>query len=131
MKLHFFVICLFCALCANEALSQVVFQSSQQRWEVTSVESNDNLTAIFCDITILNNQSGCFDAHEYDKKVPLSTFPESSVRIIYYNLLLKEITNRGIATKVLCIGTTIAAIAREKSLMPSSISQGFLQVCKQ
>lgn len=68
MKLHFFVICLFCALCANEALSQVVFQSSQQRWEVTSVESNDNLTAVFCDITILNNQSGCFDAHEYDKK---------------------------------------------------------------
>lgn len=68
MKQQLFVIISLCILCTSETLSQVVFQDSRQRWEITAVESNDNLTAIFCDITILSNQAGCFDAHEYDKK---------------------------------------------------------------
>lgn len=35
---------------------------------MTGIRSNDDFTAIFCDITILSNRVGCVDAHTYDKK---------------------------------------------------------------
>lgn len=67
MKKFVFVSCIFCALFVGRIQAQVVFEDSQQRWKITAVESNENYTVIFCDITILTNKAGCFEAHEYDR----------------------------------------------------------------
>ena len=62
-RILFFTICILCIYCVN---AQMVFENKNQRWNVTGIVSNDDYTAIFCDITILNNKPGCFDAHELD-----------------------------------------------------------------
>jgi hypothetical protein len=49
----------------------MVFENKDQRWNITGVASNDDYTAIFCDITIPNNKPGCFDAHELDKNASI------------------------------------------------------------
>lgn len=62
------ILIILCLFLFSNARAQVVFQSEDQRWTVTGVASNDDYTAIFCDITILNNKGGCFDVHDFDKK---------------------------------------------------------------
>ena len=47
---------------------EIIFANKEQQWELTDVRSNDDYTAIFCDITILSNRAGCMDAHTYDKR---------------------------------------------------------------
>ena len=51
--------------------AQMVFENKDQRWNITGVASNDDYTAIFCDITILSNKPGCFDAHELDENASI------------------------------------------------------------
>ena len=51
--------------------SQMVFENEDQRWVITDIASNDDYTAIFCDITILNKKPGCFDVHKLDKKASI------------------------------------------------------------
>lgn len=63
-KLLILTICLFCFY---QLQAQMVFENKDQRWNITGVASNEDYTAIFCDITILNNKAGCFDAHELDE----------------------------------------------------------------
>lgn len=53
--------------CACYLQAQTVFENKDQRWNITGIASNNDYTAIFCDITILNNKAGCFDAHELDE----------------------------------------------------------------
>ena len=62
-----FLILIGFVLSAFQLYAQMVFENKDQRWNVTGVASNDDYTAIFCDITILNNKPGCLDAHELDK----------------------------------------------------------------
>lgn len=59
---------IFTFLTIHYVYAQVVFENEGQRWEVNRITSNNDVTAIFCDITILENRSGCFDAHKYDRK---------------------------------------------------------------
>ncbi len=68
MKRLFILFLFTSSLCIYCVYAQVVFENAKQRWEVVSIESNDDVTAIFCDITILDNSAGCFDAHKYDSK---------------------------------------------------------------
>ena len=51
--------------------AQIIFENEDQRWQLTGVASNDDFTAIFCDITILNNKAGCFEVHEFDKNASI------------------------------------------------------------
>ena len=67
-RVLFFTTCLLCVFCAN---AQMVFENKDQRWNITGIASNDDYTAIFCDITILSNKPGCFDAHELDKNASI------------------------------------------------------------
>lgn len=55
-----------CLLFFYQLQAQMVFENKDQRWNITGVASNDDYTAIFCDITILNNKAGCIDAHDLD-----------------------------------------------------------------
>ena len=67
-KLLLLICCLFCFVYIS---AQMVFENKDQRWNVTGIASNDDYTAIFCDITILNNKPGCFDAHELDENASI------------------------------------------------------------
>lgn len=67
-KILFLIYCLFFFL---QIHAQMVFENKDQRWNITGVASNDDYTAIFCDITILNNKPGCFDAHELDENASI------------------------------------------------------------
>ena len=69
MKKGFLMILCVFSFCNIRA--QFVFQSEDQRWTVTGVVSNDDYTAIYCDITILNNKGGCFDVHDFDKNTKI------------------------------------------------------------
>ena len=69
MKKGFLMILCVFSFCNIHA--QIVFQSEDQRWTVTGVVSNDDYTAIYCDITILNNKGGCFDVHDFDKNTKI------------------------------------------------------------
>ena len=69
MKKGFLMILCVFSFCNIRA--HVVFQSEDQRWTVTGVVSNDDYTAIYCDITILNNKGGCFDVHDFDKNTKI------------------------------------------------------------
>lgn len=65
-------LCIFCSLfCFFQIKAQIVFENKDQRWNITGVASNDDFTAIFCDITILNKKAGCFDAHELDENASI------------------------------------------------------------
>lgn len=44
-----------------------IYQNKDQQWVLTDVRSNNHYTAIYCDIFILNDRAGCFDAHDTDK----------------------------------------------------------------
>ena len=48
-------------------LSQVVYEDKNQRWEVSKIVSDQQYTAVYCDIYILSNRAGCFEAHEDDR----------------------------------------------------------------
>lgn len=67
-KLLSLICCLFCL---GQTQAQMVFENKDQRWNVTGIASNEDYTAIFCDITILNNKPGCFDAHELDENASI------------------------------------------------------------
>lgn len=69
MKKLLLLIC--CLFYLNHIQAQFVFENKDQRWNITGVASNDDYTAIFCDITILNNKPGCFDAHELDENASI------------------------------------------------------------
>lgn len=62
-KLLLLTACLFCYI---QIQAQIIFENKDQRWNITGISSNNDYTAIFCDITILNNKAGCIDAHELD-----------------------------------------------------------------
>lgn len=61
----------YCLFYFCQLHGQMVFENKDQRWNITGVASNDDYTAIFCDITILNNKPGCFDAHELDENASI------------------------------------------------------------
>lgn len=69
MKRLLLLMCCLISFCQIQA--QMVFANKDQRWNVTGIASNDDYTAIFCDITILNNKPGCLDAHELDKSASI------------------------------------------------------------
>lgn len=69
MKKLILLIC--CLLSFSKIQAQVVFESKDQRWDITGVVSNNDYTAIFCDITILNNKGGCLEAHELDENASI------------------------------------------------------------
>ena len=48
--------------------AKIIFRNKDQRWDLVSIVNTADYTAIHCDITILNNRAGCFDAHLYDKR---------------------------------------------------------------
>ena len=60
-----------CLLCFSQTKAQMVFENKDQRWNITGVACNNDYTAIFCDITILNNKPGCFDAHKLDENASI------------------------------------------------------------
>ena len=72
----------------------MIFENRDQRWNITGVVSNDGYTAIFCDITILSNRRGCFDAHELDEK-HLFIFQARLESINLCDQSLKVITTHG------------------------------------
>ncbi|MBR3647868.1 MAG: trypsin-like peptidase domain-containing protein [Paludibacteraceae bacterium] len=65
MKKLITILCLLSSITGYAG--QVVFKNQHQRWEVLDIISNTQYTAIFCDIFILSNKAGCFEAHEDDK----------------------------------------------------------------
>ncbi len=67
-KLLLLTACLFCYI---QIQAQIIFENQDQRWNITGVASNEDYTAIFCDITILNNKAGCFDAHDLDESASI------------------------------------------------------------
>ena len=66
-----FLLVIFCIFTSHLVQAQMVFENKDQRWNITGIASNDDYTAIFCDITILNNKAGCFDVHELDKNTSI------------------------------------------------------------
>ena len=66
-----FLLVIFCIFISHLVQAQMVFENKDQRWNITGIASNDDFTAIFCDITILNNKAGCFDAHELDESASI------------------------------------------------------------
>lgn len=52
----------------NTISAKTIFQNKDQHWELVSIVNTADYTTIHCDITILNNRAGCFDAHLYDKR---------------------------------------------------------------
>lgn len=67
-RISWLILCLFCLSSMN---GQIVFENKDQRWNITGIASNNDFTAIFCDITILNNNPGCFDAYELDENASI------------------------------------------------------------
>lgn len=46
--------------------SEIVFANKDQQWDYIGIENTANYTSLLFDITILNDDAGCFDAHTYD-----------------------------------------------------------------
>jgi S1-C subfamily serine protease len=69
MKKWLLIFCSLLSFCQIRA--QIIFENQDQRWNITRVVSNDDYTAISCDITILSNRGGCFDTYELDKNASI------------------------------------------------------------
>lgn len=53
------------------AESKTVFSGEDQRWVITDIKSNEQYTAIYCDVHILSNTAGCIEAHKDDKNASI------------------------------------------------------------
>ncbi len=67
MKKVFIVLCLV-MLSSLLFARRTIFADDRQRWEIVEVQSNNELTAIICEVTFMSSRAGCMDAHTYDKK---------------------------------------------------------------
>ena len=47
--------------------AQTVFTNEDQCWKITDIKSNEQYTAVYCDVHILSKSAGCIEAHKDDK----------------------------------------------------------------
>lgn len=47
---------------------KTIFSDNRQRWDIIEIRSNNDFTALVCEVTFMSNRAGCMDAHTYDKK---------------------------------------------------------------
>lgn len=68
MKRIFLVLCLVLVFTTSLFARKTIFSDKRQKWEIVDIRSNNELTAIICEVTFLSNRAGCMDAHTYDKR---------------------------------------------------------------
>ncbi len=68
MKKVFLVFCLLLVFTTSLFARKTIFSDNRQQWEIVDIRSNNELTAIVCEVTFLSNRGGCMDAHTYDRK---------------------------------------------------------------
>ena len=67
MKRFFLILALFIVFTSSFA-RRTIFSDSRQQWDIIDIRSNNDFTAIICEVTFLSNRAGCMDAHTYDKR---------------------------------------------------------------
>ena len=67
MKRFFLILALFIVFTSSFA-RRTIFSDSRQQWDIVDIRSNNDYTAIICEVTFLSNRAGCMDAHTYDKR---------------------------------------------------------------